>query len=471
MELAPVWCAKGIMDINTTTILGGAAGIGLLTAFWQNVKGFLNKMVQLVFVKSDFSGTILKDIVLIYLFKNYKRVKISDRLFWGTSEYVRPNERNEAVGMEIPPVGTTFWYGKRTIISANISYDNISISYIRGTFNVEKFSEEAIDYHNKTKKNKDWKTGYDRYKIIRLSGSIGKNGSRGEIYPNDLSEQKTQPSAETTVGSDAVKSYNSVIYDQETRYTVCKPIRWKVEELGQPKKDSPVDLLSLRQNVLDAVEEAIRWRSSEEWFKQRCIPWKRGWVMHGSPGTGKTAFIRALAQELNMPIIMFDLSTMTNQDFIRHWENSMSRMPCIVLVEDIDAIFEGRKNIAAQGLNQGISFDCLLNTIDGVQNTDGMFLIITTNNIDKLDPALGNPMKNGEGLASMSTRPGRIDRAIKFENLDNDGRIKMAQRIFNGMQEEKWKHLLAEGENDTGAQFQERCCRLALKLFWENPLK
>lgn len=463
------------MDLNATTLIGGGAAIGLVTAFWSQVKMQLSRMVGLFFVKTMLSGYTLKDATLIYLVKNYKCVKLQEKSFWGTTEYVRPNQRNELVGMEAPPSGPNYWYGNKSLVSVNVWDNGLSISYVRGTFDITKFVSEAIEFHNKTKKNKDWKTGYDRYRIASYSGSIGQHdGTRGYAKqtmggsPTKVVSPSPAGSSDSSHDAGHIDIYRTIINNQELRYDVLKPLHWTKEQLGQPKKDSAVAQLSLKQNVLDAVEEALRWRESEDWFKQRCIPWKRGWVLYGDPGTGKTAFIRALAQELNMPIATFDLSTMTNQDFTYSWEQAMSNTPCIALIEDVDAIFDGRKNIAAQGLNQGLSFDCLLNTIDGVQNTDGMFLIITTNNIEKLDPALGNPMANGNGAASMSTRPGRIDRAIRFEHLDEDGRIKMAKRIFEGMQEDKWKVLLSTGDKDTGAQFQERCCRLALKMFWEK---
>jgi ComF family protein len=47
----------------------------------------------------------------------------------------------------------------------------------------------------------------------------------------------------------------------------------------------------------------------------------------------------------------------------------------------------------------------------------------------------------------------------------------MSKRILSDLLQEKWIHLLQEGKNDTGAQFQERCSRLALKLFHEEQIK
>jgi SpoVK/Ycf46/Vps4 family AAA+-type ATPase len=159
---------------------------------------------------------------------------------------------------------------------------------------------------------------------------------------------------------------------------------------------------------------------------------------------------------------------MSNQDFNRIWKDTIGTYaPCICLFEDIDGVFDGRENVATRGkMDQGLSFDCFLNCLDGVENTDGLFIVVSTNNIDKLDNAIGVP-NNGDG---MSTRPGRIDRTLFFDSLDENGREKMANRILGDFDKDKWSFILDEGGNynDTGAQFQERCCRLALKLFWDK---
>jgi SpoVK/Ycf46/Vps4 family AAA+-type ATPase len=149
---------------------------------------------------------------------------------------------------------------------------------------------------------------------------------------------------------------------------------------------------------------------------------------------------------------------MNNKELIERWKDMLSTAPCIALLEDIDTIFDGRTNISGiQG--GGLTFDCLLNVLDGVTPNDGLFLAVTTNRVEKLDPALGVPT-NGH-----STRPGRIDKAICMAPPDDAGRTKIATRILSD-----WKHVIpsivSEGEKDTGAQFQNRCCELALKLYW-----
>ena len=106
------------------------------------------------------------------------------------------------------------------------------------------------------------------------------------------------------------------------------------------------------------------------------------------------------------------------------------------------------------------------NNIDGIEKTNGLFTVITTNKIDKLDDALGIPRENQNGTM-ISTRPGRIDRAIELKELDEDCRKKIAKRILCDFPD-KTSVMVKKGEGDTGAQFQERCMQLALKLYWEN---
>ncbi|CAB4056967.1 BCS1 [Lepeophtheirus salmonis] len=114
---------------------------------------------------------------------------------------------------------------------------------------------------------------------------------------------------------------------------------------------------------------------------------------------GKTSFITALAGELDYSIAVLNLSDRgMSDDRLQHRladapENS------IILLEDVDAAFVSRDEnphleAAYQGLNR-LTFSGLLNAIDGVTSTEGRILFMTTNYLDRLDPAL--------------IRPGRVD--------------------------------------------------------------
>jgi SpoVK/Ycf46/Vps4 family AAA+-type ATPase len=102
-----------------------------------------------------------------------------------------------------------------------------------------------------------------------------------------------------------------------------------------------------------------------------------------------------------------------------------------------------------------------LNCLDGIQRADGLIVLMTTNHLEKIDPALGQPH-------SIASRPGRIDRTIMMNGLDSAGREKLATRILRGYPE--WiEKVSADGIDDTPAQFQERCGRLALQLHYRDP--
>lgn len=103
-----------------------------------------------------------------------------------------------------------------------------------------------------------------------------------------------------------------------------------------------------------------------------------------------------------------------------------------------------------------------MNTIDGISLSDGVFTIVTTNRLEYLDPALGGIEEWG-----VSTRPGRIDKTIKLDILDEDCRRQIASRILIDCPD-LIDQMIIDGMGDTGAQFQDRCSKVALARFWES---
>lgn len=136
-----------------------------------------------------------------------------------------------------------------------------------------------------------------------------------------------------------------------------------------------------------------------EWYEGMGIPWRRGYLLHGPPGTGKTSVAYALAGELRLNLCALSL---TNPKLNDHTlADLLQRTPprSLILIEDIDAFFAERRK---QDAKVEISFSGLLNALDGVGAQEGRIVVLTTNHRERLDAAL--------------IRPGRIDVEVELGN-------------------------------------------------------
>eukprot|EP01023_Acetabularia_acetabulum_P015859 TRINITY_DN17785_c0_g1_i3.p1 TRINITY_DN17785_c0_g1~~TRINITY_DN17785_c0_g1_i3.p1 ORF type:complete len:539 (-),score=61.21 TRINITY_DN17785_c0_g1_i3:153-1676(-) len=166
---------------------------------------------------------------------------------------------------------------------------------------------------------------------------------------------------------------------------------------------------SIARDTLKDCEEFLK---SEAWYASRGVPYRRGYLLYGKPGTGKTSLVTALAGELGLPIYVLSLSSPNlNDEIMRDLMNNAENR-CIFLLEDVDAAFVGRDS-SVEGSK--ISFSGLLNAIDGVAAQEGRLLFMTTNHIEKLDSAL--------------IRPGRVDNRIQF-NFATQSQIKSLYIAF-----------------------------------------
>jgi chaperone BCS1 len=233
------------------------------------------------------------------------------------------------------------------------------------------------------------------------------------------------------------------------------------DDLGFANTKGRINLMALSPTVLEFVEECRRWYTSEKWFLERDIPWRLSVLLWSKPGLGKTTLLKAIAEMLDMPMYVFDLAMMSNVEFGEMWQRAASNAPCMIVFEDFDGVFKGRENVLGRE-GGGLTFDAVLNTLDGAGSVNGVLLGITTNHPESIDPAMGVASHDG-----MSSRPGRLDRIIEMPALDANGRLKIAKRILSDYPD-MWDTTVAEGSKDSGAQFQDRCVRIAHTRFWSE---
>ncbi|KAI0794435.1 P-loop containing nucleoside triphosphate hydrolase protein [Fomes fomentarius] len=188
----------------------------------------------------------------------------------------------------------------------------------------------------------------------------------------------------------------------------------------------PMKSIILDPGVMELVlNDAKDFLGSKEWYAERGIPHRRGYLLYGAPGAGKTSLIHSIAGELNLDVYILSLTRMGMDDSTL--SSVISELPdkCIVLVEDIDAAFhqgirrdivdpekqngkspdEDDKHHGEKENNDSIStritLSGLLNALDGIGAQEGRILFATTNDYKALDPAL--------------CRPGRLDLHIEFK--------------------------------------------------------
>lgn len=172
--------------------------------------------------------------------------------------------------------------------------------------------------------------------------------------------------------------------------------------LGDPRKKRPLDSVILDEGIKDSVVGDVKdFLSRQQWYVDRGIPYRRGYLLFGPPGSGKSSFIQSLAGELDFGVAMINLSEMGMTDDKLAYLLTKLPKRTLLLLEDADAAFTNRRQRDADGYSgASVTFSGLLNALDGIAAGEERLAFLTTNHIDRLDPAL--------------IRPGRVDMMMRI---------------------------------------------------------
>ena len=169
---------------------------------------------------------------------------------------------------------------------------------------------------------------------------------------------------------------------------------------------------------------------TREWYTFHSIPFRRGYMLHGPPGTGKTSTILAVASKTRRKIYRVNLVAPKLCDNSLLIAMNNVEKESIIVMEDVDALF-GKFRDKQEEFS--VTFSGLLKAIDGIgDNTRGIIFIFTSNHPERLDPALRRKGRIDMNIPlSYCTTEQCIDMFLRFYPNENKNAILFAKAIGN----------------------------------------
>ena len=214
------------------------------------------------------------------------------------------------------------------------------------------------------------------------------------------------------------------------------------------------------EEAKEEVKEIVEFLKNPKKFTRLGGKIPKGALLVGSPGTGKTLLAKAVAGEANVPFY-----SLSGSDFVEMFvgvgaarvrdlfKKAKEKAPCIVFIDEIDAIGRSRGRGQMPGSNdeRENTLNSLLVEMDGFSTDSGVIILAATNRPDVLDSAL--------------LRPGRFDRQISIDKPDLKGReeiFKVHVRPLKLHDDVVVKNLAAQTPGFAGAEIANVCNESAL---------
>jgi 26S proteasome regulatory subunit T6 len=244
-------------------------------------------------------------------------------------------------------------------------------------------------------------------------------------------------------------------------YTLHLLLPTKVDPLVSLMKvekvpDSTYDMIGGLDQQIKEIKEVIELPIKHpELFEALGVAQPKGVLLYGPPGTGKTLLARAVAHHTDCTFIR-----VSGSELVQKYIGEGSRMvrelfvmarehaPSVIFMDEVDSIGSARSDSGGGGGDSEVQRTMLelLNQLDGFEATNKIKVLMATNRMDILDPAL--------------LRPGRIDRKIEFPNPSESSRVDILKIHSRKMNLTRGIDLQKIADKMTGASGAElkACC-------------
>jgi chaperone BCS1 len=228
---------------------------------------------------------------------------------------------------------------------------------------------------------------------------------------------------------------------------------WDYVEGYSPRRLASVILQPGEKEHL--LEDVAQFKKSKQWYEHLGVPYHRGYLFHGLPGTGKTSLVSALAAYFGLSIYVVNFAEFNDRSLM----SAVNQVPAnsVLLFEDIDCMRgsqsragleceTGKNGTATISTKQsasinGVTLSGLLNVLDGFHAPSAVLFVMTTNHVEKLDPAL--------------LRAGRIDYKLFLGKASDQQKVELYRRFFVDTSEGEAREFVeASRSAETMADFQ-----------------
>lgn len=264
------------------------------------------------------------------------------------------------------------------------------------------------------------------------SGEMGRDGSSQKKPESIITLTTWSPAGDHSLLRSIVKQAVDEGYNTSRDQTLIYAAyfdRWRRISAREPRS---FDSVILKTGVKEELVKDIKtFMESASWYKACGVPYRRGILLYGPPGCGKSSIILALAGHLKLSVCLISLSSPAMSDQTLNELLVTSPPQSILLLEDIDAAFPASDDAPSDksskpnpefgqamraGNGSSVTLSGLLNAVDGIAAQEGSIVVMTTNHPERLPPAL--------------LRPGRIDKKLLFDKADKDQVRRMFLKFF-----------------------------------------
>ncbi|MBO1004654.1 AAA family ATPase [Pseudogracilibacillus auburnensis] len=265
-------------------------------------------------------------------------------------------------------------------------------------------------------------------------------------YPHDFIFAQDDESVVTFM-KEMVEKTRSFMLDGITVLTDTEDglERSQEEITNQIQRDDVLLEEIVKRDIFRSIDEFFS--KSGTFFKTYNIPYKRGILLYGNPGNGKTTLVKSIAGSVQAPVIYWQITEFTSSYSIDEVFQTAKKMaPVILIIEDIDSMPHESRSV-------------FLNALDGATSKDGIFLIGTTNYPERIDPALIN-------------RAGRFDRAYEIKQPDEKLRRNylLKKQVNQFVAAEVVDEIATKTKNLSIAQLNELYMSMALQWHYDKQV-